>query len=391
MALAAAIVGAGISAGLVLPQAALAQAQATSPMSVPIAADAPERYVVKKGDTLWDISAMYLKDPWYWPEIWHANPGIANPHLIYPGDVLYFSYVDGKPRVSVDRAGAMRLSPEMRTSPLDGAIRAIPYDLLMDFAGHPQLLDKEQVKKTPYVVGIRDRHIVGTEHNELYGRGLGKPAPGARYIVVNVGDELRDPDDGALLGYLGNFAGRTEVMQNSGAVVPGKDSIFSAKRDEDLTHLKVLEIDREILPGDKLFPATVEIGEDFVLSLPKNEAVIGQIIAIVDGVSVAGKYQVVAINRGRKHGLASGNALGVFYRGEEVRDRYEHPTWTAWTANYSKVQLPDERSATILLFNVHERMSYGLVMESSQVIRKGDFVAHPQYGHRDAGNASFMP
>ena len=106
----------GIGAGMVAPQPALGQAASGRSMSVPISPTAPERYVVKKGDTLWDISAMYLKEPWFWPEIWYVNPNIANPHLIFPGDVLYFSYVDGKPRVSLEQAGAMHLSPEMRTS-----------------------------------------------------------------------------------------------------------------------------------------------------------------------------------------------------------------------------------------------------------------------------------
>ena len=385
--LAAAIAGAGIGSGVVVPAPALAQAESGRSMSVPIAANAPERYVVKRGDTLWDISAMYLNDPWYWPEIWYVNPSVANPHLIYPGDVLYFSYVDGKPRVSLERAGAVRLSPEVRTSPLDGAIRTIPYDILMNFAGRPSLLEKDQVKHAPYVVGMRDRHIIGTELNEIYGRGLDKPAPGTRYNVVSVGEELRDPDDGDLLGYIGHFAGVTEVMQSSGAVVPGKDSIFDMKRDEELAHLRVDEIGREILQGDKLFPASVVVGQDFVMSVPKKEDLVGQIVAIVDGVHVAGKYQVVAINRGKKHGLEPGNALGVYYRGEQIRDRYDRSNWSAWTANYDKVQLPDERSATIMLFQVYGRMSYGLVMESSQIIRRGDFVAHPLYGHRETGGA----
>ena len=379
----------GIGAGTAIPRAALAQAEAGRSMSVPISPDAPERYVVKKGDTLWDISGMYLKDPWYWPEIWYVNPSIRNPHLIYPGAVLYFSYVDGKPRVSLEPAGSTRLSPEVRTSDLDGAIRAIPYDLLMDFVGRPGLISKDDVKHKPYVVGMRDHHIVGSTANEAYARGLDNPAAGTRYNIMHVGEELRDPDDGDLLGYIGHFAALGEVIQSTGAVVPGEDSIFKMKREEPLTHLRVIETGREVMQGDKLFPAQADIGADFVPSAPSNEAILGQIIAIVDGVYVAGKYQVVAINRGKKHGLVPGNALGVFYRGELLRDRYDRQSWSAYTANYDKVRLPDERSATILLFTVKDRISYGLVVQSSQIIRKGDFVAHPQYGHKEGGSTNF--
>jgi hypothetical protein len=388
--LAATVTAVGVAAGVITPRQALAQAESGRSMSVPIAESAPERYVVKKGDTLWDISAMYLKDPWYWPEIWYVNPNIANPHLIYPGDVLYFSFVDGKPRVSLERAGAVRLSPEVRTYPLGSAIRAIPYDVLMRFVERPSLLDKDEVKQAPYVVGMRDRHIVGSEANEIYGRGLGKPEAGARYNIINVGEELRDPDDGDLLGYMGHFAGVSEVLQNTGAVVPGHESVFKMNREEELAHLRVMDTGREIMQGDKLFPAKVDIGQDFVIQPPSNEGILGQIIAIVDGVYVAGTYQVVAINRGKKQGLKPGDALGVFYRGEEVRDRFDRTNWSAWTANYDKVRLPDERSATVLVFQVYDRMSYALVMESSQTIHKGDFIAHPGFGHRDAGTREFL-
>jgi LysM domain len=384
-----AVAVAGLGAATTVPEVARAQAAADRSMSVPISPDAPERYVVKKGDTLWDISAMYLKDPWFWPEIWHVNPSIRNPHLIYPGDVLYFSYVDGKPRVSLEAASAMRLSPEVRTSPLNGAIRAIPYDLLMDFVGRPSLLSKEDVKEKPYVVGMRDRHIIGSSTNEVYVRELGEPAAGTRYNIVAVGEKLHDPDDGDLLGYIGHYAGMGEVIQTSGAVVPGEDSVFNMKRDVPITHMRVVDVGREIMQGDKVFAAQAEIGADFVPSAPANEAILGQIIAVVDGVHAAGKYQVVAINRGKKHGLVPGNALGVFYRGELVRDRFDRQNWSAFTANYDKVQLPDERSATIMLFTVHDRMSYGLVVQSSQVINNGDFIAHPQYGHKEGGSTNF--
>jgi hypothetical protein len=380
---------AGLGTATAVPGVAEAQAEAGRSMSVPISPDAPERYVVRPGDTLWDISAMYLKDPWFWPEIWYVNPSIANPHLIYPGDVLYFSYVDGKPRVSLEQAGALRLSPEVRSSPLAGAIRAIPYDLLMEFVGRPSLLSKDDLRNQPYVVGMRDRHIVGSTANEVYVRDLGDPAAGTRYNIIAVGDKLIDPDNGDLLGYVGHYAGTGSVIQTTGAVVPGDQSVRRMRRDEGLTHMRVVDIGREIMQGDKVFPAQADVGADFVPSLPANPDILGQIVSVVDGVNAAGKYQVVAINRGKQHGLAPGNALGVFYRGEVIRDRYNRESWSAFTANYDKVQLPDERSATIMLFTVKDRMSYGLIMQSSQVVNRGDFVANPQFGHKEGGSTDF--
>jgi LysM domain len=388
-AVAASVAALGLALGAGAPQSAVAQVSGTS-MSVPLAPDAPQQYVVKKGDTLWDIAGVFLRDPWYWPEIWYVNPEIQNPHLIYPGDVLNLVYVDGKPRITVGSAGAVRLSPQVRTSPLDQAIRAIPYDLLMDFVGRPTLIERNQVKRVPYIVGVRDNHIVGSTANEVYAADLKDPPAGARYTIVNIGDELVDPDNGDLLGYIGHWAGTGEVIQSTGAVVPGSKSIFKMKREEPLTHLRVLDTGREIMQGDKVFPAKVDFGDDFVPSAPGNPDILGQVIAVVDGVYVAGRYQVLAINRGKKHGLAPGNTLGVFYRGELVRDRFDRGNaWMNYTANYRSVRLPDERSATLMLFQVYDRMSYGIVMESSQVIRRGDFIASPAYGHRDEGIRDF--
>jgi hypothetical protein len=381
--LATAVAGTGMAMGLLTPAPALAQTEANRSMSVPIAATAPERYVVKKGDTLWDISAMYLKDPWYWPEIWYVNPSIANPHLIYPGDVLYFSYVDGKPRVSLERASAVNLSPQVRSQPLDSAIRAIPYELLMNFVGRPRLLDKDEVRNRPYVLGIRDRHMIGSDQNEVYARGLKQPAIDSRYTIVNVGEELRDPDDGDLLGYMGHYAGTARVIDNTGA----------NKGDEALTHLTIVDTGREILQGDKLFPANVDIGADFVPSAPTDKDLDGQIVAVVAGVWVAGRFQVVAINRGKRDGLVPGNTVAIFERGEEVRDRADLGalSWRKFSTNYHKVRLPKERSGTVLLFRVFNRMSYGLIVESTHVMRVGDYIKHPEFGHRDAGTAAYVP
>jgi len=372
-----AVAGAGLALGIAKPSPALAEVSGTT-MSVPLAADAPDRYVVKKGDTLWDIAGVFLRDPWYWPEIWYVNPQVRNPHLIYPGDVLNLVYVDGRPRITLEQAGTVRLSPQVRSEPLKDAIRAIPYDLLMDFVGRPQLIDKDTVRKQPYVIGFRDQHVVGSEYGEFYGRDVGNPSVDSRYTVIGIGEELRDPDDGDLLGYVGHYAGTGRVIQTT-----------QLKSKHPITHFQVVELGREIMQGDKLFPAEVDIGDDFVPSAPDKTDIDGRVVAVVDGVSVAGKYQVLAINRGKQHGLAPGNALAVFGGGEKVSDRGGASLWRRMSTNYETVELPKERNGTLLLFSVHDRMSYGLVVESIHAIRKGDYIRHPSFGHRESGLGDF--
>ena len=379
LALGLTVAAASLALGTAAPTSAVAQVSGTS-MSVPLAPDAPSQYVVKKGDTLWDIAGVFLRDPWYWPEIWYVNPQVANPHLIYPGDVLNLVYVDGKPRITIGTAGAERLSPRVLSEPLAGAIRTIPYDLLMDFVGRPGLLTRNEARKAPSVVGMRDRHIVGSDQNEVYGRGLDNPAAGTRYTIVNVGDELRDPDDGDLLGYIGHYAGTGEVIQNTGAVVPGESSIFKMRREEDFTHLRIVESGREILQGDRLFPAQVDVGDDFRLSAPKNEELLGQVIAVVDGVYVAGRYQVVALNRGKQHGLEPGHVLSVWQRGEKVKDR--GPSTDNWTKELTKpfarkVRLPNERAGLMMVFRAYDRISYALVMRATSEMHVQDIVRNP--------------
>jgi hypothetical protein len=218
------VAGLTVTAGLT-PLNTLAQggpAQTVgSGSNIPLAADAPDQYVVKTGDTLWDISKVFLREPWYWPEIWYVNPQIANPHLIYPGDVLKLVYVDGQPRLTVagrggenieGGRGGKRLSPEVRREPLSQAITAIPYDVIASFMGRPTLLSKDQVKEAPYVVAMRDSHMIGAIGNEVYARGIGQAALDTRYSIVHVEEELRDPDNNSLLGYSGMYVGSGPVQ-----------------------------------------------------------------------------------------------------------------------------------------------------------------------------------
>lgn len=332
---------------------------------IPISANAPQQYVVKRGDTLWDISKIFLRDPWYWPEIWYLNPQVNNPHIIYPGDVLKLIYVDGQPRLTLAERGSdgtKRLSPQVRREPLSEAITAIPYEVIAGFAGRPTLLDKDQVKKAPYVVALRDDHIIGAVGNEIYARGI-KDAPiDARYSIVHVDGKLRDPENNDLLGYTGIYVGSGPIATSG-----------------DPAKLILTDSSREALQGDKLFPESVQVGSNFVPHAPSSD-VKATVIAVKEA-TVMGQYQIVALNRGSQAGLEPGHVLAIDQRGDQVRDKYSKGGLGAnnfgTLGGGSKVQLPEEQIGMLMIFSTTPRMSYALVMESSHEIRQGDFARNP--------------
>jgi LysM repeat protein len=328
---------------------------------VPLASGAPNEYVVKDGDTLWDIAATFLRDPWYWPEVWYVNPQVENPHLIYPGDVLALVMINGEQRITNVRASSYRLSPQARVTPLTESITSIPYEQISAFLSKGLVLEKDQADKLPYILSTRGDHLIASAGNEVYIRG-GDPVPnGTRFSVVHVGDELRDPDDKKLIGYQGIYVGE-------GAMSRGGDPATVALTDTN----------REALGGDRLIPETVDIPLNFFPKSPDIE-IDGRIISVVDGVSLIGQYQVVVLNRGARHGLAPGDVLTVFQAGEEVNDRYANSSLlgTAIRGGGEKVTLPDEEAGTIMVFKVYDRIGYGLVMEATSDIHVLDAVRNP--------------
>lgn len=318
---------------------------------VPLAPDAPARYVVQRGDTLWDISAKFLRDPWHWPEIWYVNPQVANPHLIYPGDELALVWIDGKPRITLARGGEVRLSPRVRSDPLSEAIHAIPYEKVAAFMSRPTVLAKEDVDDAPYVLRTRDNHLIAALGNTLYVRGF-KGQIDDEQLVYHIDVPLEDPDDGKVIGYQGIYTGKVR-----------------ATRLGDPASMLMTESTRETLEGDRLFDDPGGSHLDFV-PRPPDGNVKGSIISVVDGVTVIGQYQVVVINRGQRHGLKAGNVLQILQKGHKVRD-------TVKGGLGSTVRLPDERSGSFMVFKTHDRMSFGLVMEASADLRVGDIVKSP--------------
>jgi len=326
-----------------------------------INSNAPDSYVVKRGDTLWGIAKVFLRDPWYWPEIWQVNPQIHNPHLIYPGDTLRLVYIEGRPTILLQRGGAARVEPRVRSQPLEAAITTIPYETVAAFMSKPTVLAKEQIKAAPYVLATRDLHVVMADGNTLYARGFSGPVEvGTHYNVVRVGDALVDPDDRRIVGYDGIFTGAGHVT-----------------RVGDPTTLIMTESARETEPGDKLFAGGVDVPLDFIPSSPKTKTN-GRIMLVSNGVTVIGQYEVVVINRGTIDGLAPGNVLAVFQSGEVIPDTANRGFLNSGSRLGSKkVHLPDERSGTFMVFKTFEHLSYGLIMEATNIIRVGDRVVNP--------------
>jgi LysM domain len=319
---------------------------------IPLAPDAPERYIVQRGDTLWDISAKFLRDPWYWPEIWYVNPQVENPHLIYPGDELQLVWVDGQPRVILARGGDVRLSPKVRSEPLSEAINTIPYEKIAAFMSRPTVLAKEDVDGAPYVARSKGDHLIAALGNTLYVRGLDDGAVDDSHLVYHVGDPLKDPDDGKVLGYQGIYTGKGRVTRLG-----------------DPASLLMTDSTRETLEGDRLFEESGALRLDFLPRAPRSK-VEGRIMSVVDGVSVIGQFQVVVINRGKRDGLEPGNVLEIWQKGKKVSDDVKGGLG-------SKIRLPDERAGTFMVFQTHQRLSFGLVMDAVSDMRVGDVVKNP--------------
>ena len=334
-----------------------------------LSATAPKSYVVQRGDTLWGLAGLFLKDPWLWPEIWYVNPEVSNPHRIYPGDTLRLAQgADGSQAVQLLRSSGSgtRLQPLLRSTALEAPIANIPYTAIAAFLTRPGVLTKEQIDTAPYVLSLRDRHMIAGAGNDIYVRKL-TAAEGERFSVMHVGDRLKDPDgSGGRFGfggeravYLANYAGAAQVTQ---AGDPARATISDSTR--------------EVLTGDVLLPEVGGSVADFVPHSPAAE-VKGRILAVVNGVLLAGQYQVVAINRGSETGLEPGHVLRVNESEKSVRDHCARITGNGTCTRWRETDLPVESAGTLLVFRVFQQVSFALVAAERTPIAVGDRVVNP--------------
>lgn len=313
----------------------------------------PDRYVVKKGDTLWDISALFLESPWLWPEIWYVNPQISNPHLIYPGDELTLVYVDGKPQLRMQRGQrTVKLSPRARVESLDKAIPTIPLDAIQQFLSKPLVVGEDELGKAAYVVSSAGEHLITGAGDRIYLRGVEDDGVKTQNLF-RPGDTYIDPETGEVLGYEAIYLGEGTV-----------------KRPGDPATVKLTRTTREINIGDRALPATQEDAYPYFTPHPPSEDLDGTIISVVDGVSQIGQYQIVVVNRGTREGVDVGTVMSIEQTGALIRDQV--------SPNRNElVKLPDERAGLLMIFRTFEKVSYGLVLKATQALHVGDRVAHP--------------
>jgi hypothetical protein len=316
--------------------------------------------VVKRGDTLWGIASMFLRDPWLWPEIWQVNPQVENPHLIFPGDMLSLAYrSDGRPVIQVERGpqpvtaggGLEKLSPRVRSQPIEDAIQTIPYETLRAFLSRPRVLEKRDLDHLPYIAAQREG-LIASAGRDVYVRRSEAPI-GSVVNVVDLGEKLVDPDTRETLGYLALNVGQGRV-----------------DRVGDPSTVRLFETEREAVAGNYLVPEEDVKPTNFLPHAPAKE-VDGRIIAVLSGVSLIGQYNVVVLNVGADDGLEPGNVLRVYQAGRTIRDSHARGLFN------KKVELPDEPAGTMLVFRTSDRISYALIMEATTAIAVLDKVRNP--------------
>lgn len=341
----------------------------TSADEVQVNPDSPDKYVVEKGDTLWGIAGKFLTQPWRWPEIWKGNPQIADPNLIYPGDVVSLTYENGAPVLSVAggaRDRNVKLSPEVRTGERDDAIPSIPIEAIREFLSRPLVLGESEMDSWPYIMSSFDHHLVNGTGSRVYARGLAAgDGREQRYTIYRKGPAYKDSADGRILGYEALYVGDA-VVEKFG----------------DPSTLTITHSEREVLDGDRLVPQSKEeVSSDFIPRPPANN-VEGAIISVIDGLSQIGQYQVVVLDVGATGGLEVGNVLGVYQSGKIVTDdaavNWKELTAAEWLsltkAHGEEVTLPPEYAGVVMVFRTFPEVSYALVMQVTSALKLHDTV-----------------
>ena len=349
-----------------------------------LAPNAPDRYTIKSGDTLWDISKLYLKSPWRWPELWGMNlDQIKNPHRIYPGQVLLLERADGRATLRIDDGGlvpsdinTVRVSPRNRLEALpDNALPTLRPSVIEPFLAEPIIVDALEFAAAPRIVSAQEGRVLLTRGDRAYARGqngtplLDDQKSEKLFRVFRTATPLKDPETGAVLGYEAIYAGKAKLKSSettseevdadgkvSTAIVPARIDIISAKE--------------EIRVGDRLLPEPPRDIRTYTPHAPQG-AITGRIVSVYgSAVENAAQNQVVVINKGKLDGVDSGTVLTILKNGARIIDKQDE--------NRPLLKLPDERNGLMMVFRTFDHLSYALILEITDGVRVGDRLASPR-------------
>jgi len=340
-------------------------AQAGVPLSE-LAPNAPDSYTVRSGDTLWRISGLFLTRPWHWPELWGMNlEQIRNPHLIYPGQILYLDKSDGRARLRVGSAvggGPVKLSPEVRSSQIaSAAISSIPFHLIDPFLNEAVIFDGDFLKDAPRIVATQEGRVMLSRGDTAY--VLGVSGPSTVFRIFRNAKPLKDPTTRELLGYEAAYVGTGELTQKGGT-----QSSPKGKQEVIPDTFIVTSVRLEAMVGDRLAPVKARDFQNYVPHAPQSD-VSGQIVSMYGDAITGGQNQIVVLNRGSGDGLERGHVLALWHDGRVAVD----PTDERKTV----MKLPDERHGELFVFQVFSRMSYALIMSVREPVNVGDRFSQP--------------
>jgi len=323
--------------------------------SLTLKPDAPERYTVKKGDTLWGIAERYTDDAWQWPNIWYQNNQVKNPHLIFPGDIIGLTNIGGEMRVTVVSRGegsrTVKLSPTARIEPIESAIPTIPMDAVMPFIINNRIVESKELKDAPYIVSAGAERIMNGAGGTSYARGDFDEGYANAYGIFRPSEVYRDPETEEVLGL--------EAMEIGLANVKSQE--------KDIVTLDLVKTSQQVKEGDRLL--TTENRQLIARFQPKapDEYVDGYIISVPGGVSQIGQYSMIVINKGIRDGVTEGAVLDIMKRGAVVRDRTKE----------EQIRLPSEKAGQLMVFRSYEKLSYALVVKAERALKVGDQVRSP--------------
>ena len=349
-----------------------------------LAPNAPEQYVVQRGDTLWGIAGLYLRRPWHWPQLWGMNlQTIANPHLIYPGQTLTLERQGGFARLRTSAQGAagaletVRISPRTRSESLrDTALPTLKAHLIEPFLVEPLVVEAITLEQAPRIVATVDERVLMTTGDRAYARGPGadplraEPGQPRIYRIVRQAVPLKDPLTQEVLGYEALYVGKAELVRGESTeeTANGKGGVAS---EYVPATLDILSAKEEIRAGDRLLPEPARAFMNYTPHAPQTE-IDARVVSLYGSAAVANaaQNQVIVLNLGEQDGLQSGHVLSLLTQGERIKDTTDPSRPT--------IKLPSERNGMAIVFRTFERVSYALILDVRNTVRVGDRLVNPQ-------------